>query len=147
MKVRQIAGKTKIHSNTKTKISTNSLIKVQPCLKWYGVLTKAASLPVNVTPKPSRSSGPAVADHLLCASNQKVRGATFTALSLLSKGGGAIDPIVMNVSRLCVISNSKTEQEVKNWTKWWSESVEGLLSTGPTPSSFTNKKRVDTLDG
>ena len=23
----------------------------------------------------------------------------------------------------------------KNWTKWWSQSVEGLLSTGPTPSS------------
>ena len=23
-----------------------------------------------------------------------------------------------------------------NWTKWWSWSVEGLLSTGPTPSSF-----------
>ena len=24
----------------------------------------------------------------------------------------------------------------KNSTKWWSWSVEGLLSTGPTPSSF-----------
>ena len=24
----------------------------------------------------------------------------------------------------------------KNWTKWWSQSVEDLLSTGPTPSSF-----------
>ena len=25
----------------------------------------------------------------------------------------------------------------KNLTKWWSWSVEGLLSTGPTPSSFS----------
>ena len=25
---------------------------------------------------------------------------------------------------------------LKNWTKWWSELVEGLLSTWPTPSSF-----------
>ena len=28
----------------------------------------------------------------------------------------------------------------KNWTKWWSQSVQGLLSTGPTPSSLTNKQ-------
>ena len=25
---------------------------------------------------------------------------------------------------------------LKKWTKWWSWSVEGLLSTGPTPSSY-----------
>ena len=26
------------------------------------------------------------------------------------------------------------------WTKWWSLSVEGLLSTGPTPSSFVSSE-------
>ena len=28
------------------------------------------------------------------------------------------------------------KEEEKKWTKWWSLLVEGLLSTGPTPSSF-----------
>ena len=28
---------------------------------------------------------------------------------------------------------------MKKFTKWWSQSVEGLLSKGPTPSSFIHK--------
>ena len=30
------------------------------------------------------------------------------------------------------------------WTKWWSLSVEGLLSTGPTPSSFVKSWGLET---
>ena len=38
----------------------------------------------------------------------------------------------------CHMSNVTCEEkkEDKNVIKWWSQSVEGLLSTGPTPSSF-----------
>ena len=34
----------------------------------------------------------------------------------------------------CKKKEEKKEEEKR--TKWWSYSVEGLLSTGPTPSSF-----------
>ena len=32
---------------------------------------------------------------------------------------------------------SRVTCHVSKWTKWWSLSVEGLLSTGPTPSSLS----------
>ena len=36
---------------------------------------------------------------------------------------------------------------LKNWTKWWSWTVEGLLSTVPTPSSFFNNSNGRCYEG
>ena len=32
------------------------------------------------------------------------------------------------------------------WTRWWSQSVEGLLSTGSTPSSFSHTTHIEGHD-
>ena len=49
--------------------------------------------------------------------------------------------VTCHMSRVtCHVSYVK-KKKLKNVIKWWSLSVEGLLSTGPTPSSLVLKMR------
>ena len=49
-----------------------------------------------------------------------------------------VSPVTCHLSKyfIFLFYEKKNLSFRKNWTKWWSLSLEGMLSTGPTPSSF-----------
>ena len=52
-----------------------------------------------------------------------------------------VSRVTYHVSRVtCPVSHVTCH--VFFWTKWWSLSVEGLLSTGPTPSTFHTNNQL-----